>query len=529
MHSALQEHLGGGAVSRPQLQWNLEADIVVVGYGGAGSCAAITAHDAGDDVLVLEKAPVGGGNTGCCGGGMRIPADIPNAIKYYTGLTKGTVEPESIKALAEAMHRLPRDLEAWGAELEWTDRGKCTYPALPGSEAFHLVANLARPAAERERQAREGGTIYLMRGDSLFGFLDGQVKKRSIKVMFNTPATRLIQDPASREILGVIAGDGMRVKARKGVVLACGGFQNNREMLVNFVPNLTELPTQPYGTPYNTGDGIIMAAEVGAKLWHMSGAELGMFAPKAPSEEYGLGFRLEKTLRPGSRAIFVNRAGRRFMNEAVLLSHRKDLFKTQVFDEDIAGYPNIPMFMVFDETYRKARPIVGGHMGWWWVQKVYEWSEDNSAEVERGWIIKASTVRELAEKIHVDADGLQQTIDQYNSDCEKGSDPQFGRAKDYLAPLITPPFYATELCEPVINTQGGPKHDGKARIVDQSDRPIARLFGAGELGSYFFPLYEGASNVPEALAFGIIAAREAGRLARWDESGITDKQAVPAL
>ena len=97
------------------------------------------------------------------------------------------------------------------------------------------------------------------------------------------------------------------------------------------------------------------------------------------------------------------------------------------------------------------------------------------------------------------------------------------------SPLITPPFYATELCEPVINTQGGPKHDGKAQILDQNDRPIPRLYGAGELGSFFFPLYEGASHVPEALAFGIIAAREAGRLPRWDETGIDDKQTVSAL
>lgn len=510
-------------------RWDMETDIVVVGYGGAGVCAAITAHDAGDGVLVLEKAPVGGGNTGCSGGGMRIPADIPNAIKYYTGLTKGTVEAESIKALAEAMHALPQQLEAWGAELEWVDRGKCYYPTLPGASAFHRVANIARTTEEKERQAKAGGTVYLVRGQGLFAFLDAQAKKRPIDVRFNTPVTRLIQDPVSKEILGVAAGaDGrLHVKARKGVVLACGGFQANREMLVNYLPNLTELPTFSYGTPYNTGDGIVMAAEAGAKLWHMSGAELGMFAPRLPSEHYGMGFRLERSMRPGGQAIYVNRTGRRFMDESVLLSHRKDLFKVQAFDEDTASFPNIPMFMVFDEAYRKARPIVGGHSGWWWVQKVYQWSEDNSAEVERGWISRADTVRELAGKIGVDADGLEQTIARYNADCARGEDPQFGRARNTLAPLVAPPFYATELCEPVINTQGGPKRDGRARILDRNDRPIPRLYGAGELGSFFYPLYEGASNVPEALAFGIVAAREAGGLARWD--GETGKGRLPAV
>ena len=95
------------STARPWLPevWDEEADLVVVGYGGAGSCAAIAAHDAGQSVLVLEKAPVGGGNTGCCGGGMRIPTNVPNAIAYYNGLMRG-VEQESIRTLAEAPGRV---------------------------------------------------------------------------------------------------------------------------------------------------------------------------------------------------------------------------------------------------------------------------------------------------------------------------------------------------------------------------------------------------------------------------------------
>lgn len=521
MYQALKQR--GMSIEKPWLPqaWDSEADIVVVGYGGAGSCAAIAAHDAGDSVLVFEKAPVGGGNTGCSGGGMRIPSDIPNGIKYYAALTQGTVETDALRALAEAMCQLPARLEAWGAELEWTDRGKCTYPALAGSSAFHRVANLARSASEKARQAEAGDTIFLVRGDGMFAFLHDQVQRRSISVTYNTPVHKLVQDPVTKHILGVVTGslDGDEVrfiKARKGVVLACGGFQNNHEMLVNFLPNLTALPVYPYGSPYNTGDGITMASEVGAKLWHMSGAELGMFAPKAPSEKFGLGFRLEKTLRPGSTSIFINKSGKRFMDESVLLSHRKDLFQVQAFSEETADYPNIPLFMVFDETYRRARPIVGGHMGWWWVQKSYAWSEDNSAEVELGWIKKGETIAELADQINVDPASLQETIERYNTDCRQGRDSQFGRAKKCLMPLVTGPYHVTELCEPIINTQGGPKRNGKSQVLDRYDQPIPRLYAAGELGSFFYPLYEGASNVPEALAFGIVAAEAAGRLERWD-------------
>ena len=496
--------------------WHREADIVVVGYGGAGSTAAIAAHDAGHSVLVLEKAPFGGGNTGCCGGGMRVPRDASRALEYYRALTQGTVEDESLQAMAAAIHALPARMESWGAELEWIKRG-LDYPNLPGAETFGEVVSISRTKEEKARQA--GGPIFAVRGDGLFAFLDGQVKQRRIPVLFNSPGESLVQDPVTREILGVSAMENgsqhVFIKARKAVILCCGGFQNNREMLVNFLPYLSALPTTPYGTPYNTGDGIHMACEVGAKLWHMSGVELGQFAPRIPSEKYGLGFRLEKALRPQSQVIYVNKAGRRFMDESVLLSHRKDLFQVQAFNQETAGYPNIPFFMIFDDAYRAPRPIVGGHMGWWWVHKVYQWSEDNSAEVDLGWITRADSIAELAVKMGMDPQGLEQSVQEFNRSCESGVDPAFGRSRTSMAPLLKPPFHATELCEPIINTQGGPKHNRHAQVLDRHDRPIKRLYAAGELGSFFYPLYESASNVPEALAFGIVAAEHAIRLESW--------------
>lgn len=500
-------------------KWDIEADVVVVGYGGAGVCAAIAAHDAGAQVLILEKAPVAGGNTGCSRGGMRIPTDVPGAIEFYRALTQGTVDEESIRALAEAIFELPRRLEEWGAELETFPLGT-EFPTLPGSQSFHQCVSLARTARQKAEQEKLG-RAYATHGDQLFAFLENQATTRGIRAMFETPAKELIQDPLTKEILGVRAQRSggeieVCVKARRGVVLACGGFQNNQEMLVNFLPFLTQLPVYPYGTPYNSGDGIAMASEVGAKLWHMSGCELGNFAPKAPSEKFGVGFRLEKHLPSGSQAIYVNKYGKRFMNESILLSHRKDLFEVQIFDHDRAEYPNIPLYMVFDETYRKKRPIVGVHMGWWYVHGLYKWSDDNSAEIEQGWIVKADTIRELAERIKMDPIALAATVSDYNGYCATGEDPEFGRFKDWLVPLETPPYYATELCEPIINTQGGPKHDARAQVLNKNDKPIPRLYAAGELGSFFFPLYESASNIPEALAFGRIAGAHAAALSSWE-------------
>jgi len=500
-------------------QWDFEADVVVVGYGGAGVCAAVVAHDAGAQVLILEKAPFAGGNTGCSRGGLRIPTEVPGAIKFYRGLTQGTVDEESLCALAEAIVALPQRLEEWGAELESFPLAS-EFPALPGSECFNQCISLARTAQQKAEQEK-AGRAYATHGDQLFRFLENLVKQRAIKAMFETPAIELIQDPLTKEILGVRAQHKgaeipICVKARRGVVLACGGFQANQEMLVNYLSFLTQLPVYPYGTPYNTGDGIAMAAEVGAKLWHMSGCELGTFAPKAPSEKFGVGFRLEKHMPSGSQAIYVNKYGKRFMNESVLLSHRKDLFEVQYFDHDRAEYPNVPFYLVFDETFRKRRPIVGVHMGWWYVHGLHKWSDDNSAEIEQGWIVKADTIKELAAKIGVDPAALQATVSNYNGYCATGKDPEFGRFKDWLVPLKTPPYYATELCEPIINTQGGPKHNGQAQVLDKNDQPIPRLYAAGELGSFFFPLYESASNIPEALAFGRIAGAHAAALTPWD-------------
>ncbi len=507
--------------SRPWLpeKWDFEADVVIVGYGGAGVSAAIAAHDAGVSMLVLEKAPVGGGNTGCCGGGSRIPSDVPNAIKFYRALCHGTNDEELIRALAEAMVELPRWLESLGAELEWLKQG-LNFPTLPGAESFSRIVSIARTPQQVAEQKAAGGTVYPTRGDQLFGFLDKQAKKRAIRVMFNTPGKVLIQDPVTKEILGVraeSAGELISVKARRGVVLSCGGFQNNKDLLMNYLPYLTQLPVCSYGTPYNTGDGIEMAMEAGAKLWHMSGCELGMFALRIPSEKYGVGIRLERQLPKGSAALYVNKSGRRFMNEAQVLSHRKDPFTVQYFDHDRAEFPNIPFYMIFDESYRVKRPIVGMNMGWWCVQNVYKWSRDNSAEVAQGWIVKGDTIRELAAKIGLDPDAMEETVRKYSVQCTTGKDPEFARAKDWLVPLQSPPYYATELCEPIINTQGGPKHNALAQVLNRHDKPIPRLYAAGELGSFFFPLYESGSNVPEALSFGRIAGQQASALAPWNE------------
>ena len=118
--------------------------------------------------------------------------------------------------------------------------------------------------------------------------------------------------------------------------------------------------------------------------------------------------------------------------------------------------------------------------------------------------------------MRVDSDGLEETFSRYNEYCRIGEDPECGRPPKWLAAIDTPPYYATELCEPIMNTQGGPKHNARAQVLDKNDKPIPRLYAAGELGSFFFPLYEGAGNIPEALAFGRIAGEHAAGQKPWE-------------
>lgn len=140
----------------------------------------------------------------------------------------------------------------------------------------------------------------------------------------------------------------------------------------------------------------------------------------------------------------------------------------------------------------------------------YSWSKDNGAEISRGWIAWGSSLRDLAEKIGVNPPALENTITEYNRACEGGEDP-LGRPKDKLNPLGPGPYYAMKLWPCLLNTQGGPRRNVKAQVLYPDGTPVPRLYGAGELGSLFGFLYQGAGNISECLAFGRIGGREAAK------------------
>ena len=486
-------------------RWNKEVDVVVVGFGGAGAAAAIEVAEAGGKVLILEKMPHAGGNTAVSSGAMALPNDLAKGIAYMKAQTFGTVnDDELIKTFVESLMALPDWFRSLGADIKMN-------PPLPGLPSSYFPKLPGSDAIQGRWMINPGKS-----GEALFKFMLGQVDKRKIEVLFETPAGRLVQDPATREIRGVIArtkqGD-LAIKARKGVVLSCGGYENNPEMKAYFnYPGMTIFPA---GTPGNTGDGIKMVSEVGAQLWHNYCFEWRSPGIMAASQKVGTAVMAEMSSR--YPFIMVNKAGKRFQNESKGMTHTRDTLPITRFSHDMPGYPNLPFYAVFDETMRKAGPIAtqGSGTSYADVHKLFEWSKDNQAEIDKGWIVKADTISELAQKLGVDAAGLEDTVAKYAKYCENGVDPEVNRPKRALLPLKNPPYYATELCLVMLNTMGGPKHNANAQVLDYDNKPVPRLYAAGEFGSIFGAIYQGGQNMPEAYAFGRIAGKNAAAAKPW--------------
>lgn len=517
---------GDGSMPWLPRKWDREADVVVVGSGYAGSNAAIASHDAGAKVLILEKAPeqFAGGNSSVSGGGMSIPSNLEDAKKYYRALGFGTVPEDLVSDLSEAMIKVPEQLKKIGIEvapIRMTFGAPAAKPASVAPARAPSGLNLLPGAGNNRIYAivPKDGFPHMGTGNELYLAHKRCLQNRQVEILYEAPAKELIQNPVDKSIQGVVAeqnGKKIFIKARRAVVLACGGYEANYEMQVYY--NFPGIKIYPWGTPYNTGDGIKMVSEVGAPLWHTCNLEWDGPCVKVPSEKYGISVMAGICTVSGvpGNYILVNKYGKRFMNDTKSLTHIKESLELTYFNHEKVEYPNLPFYIIFDETYRMKHPLVPKNTFQWnHVHKVVEWSFDNSAEIEKGWVLKANTIKELAAKAGIDPDGLEATVSRYNEHCQAGKDADFNRRPENLFPVATPPYYAAELALTVTNTQGGPKHNGKAQTLNKDNKPIPRLYSAGEFGSFFGFLYPGGSNIPEAIAFGRIAGENAAAEKPW--------------
>jgi succinate dehydrogenase/fumarate reductase flavoprotein subunit len=263
--------------------WDEEADVVVVGYGFAGSAAAIAAHDEGAKVLLLEKAPERhkGGNSRVCAQVLFWPNDIDKAKTYFRALAgpyMDNISDEMVQVWATEMYVNRTYLEGLG--MNPVSAGGAEFPEFAGSDCVQMLLHSDEQAAGNDESANSFD--HLLGGERLWiGVTEPALALRKVRRLYETAAVKLLK--VDGEVVGLIAeknGNAINIKAKRAVILTCGGFENNPSMVRTYVEGAPHI--YPAGTPYNTGDGIMMGIDVGADLWHMAniaGPELFFKAP----------------------------------------------------------------------------------------------------------------------------------------------------------------------------------------------------------------------------------------------------------
>ncbi|MFF0633118.1 FAD-dependent oxidoreductase [Nocardia sp. NPDC004151] len=471
------------------MSWDVETDVVVVGFGGAGCAAAISAHDAGARVLVLDKesGARAGGSTRVSGAVWFDNQDPERAAVYLRSLSAGRPIPEPvIEVWARETARNSAWMESLGIPIGLAVAPPAEFPDLEGSDVMRGWIGV---------EGRMGDGL-------LWAALSDAVRARDIEVRLGAAARELVTDDGT--VLGVLAetadGSPLRIRARRGVVLATGGFEADPDLVRDHL-RLTDPVV--WGTPAATGDGLRMAVKAGADLWHMSNM---MTLPGLRAPGYEAGFY---TAFPATNAfVYLGFDGRRLCNERVALGHGHARI-----NGSYQLFPTTPMHIVFDESARRAGPIVPGRerlaVGWASLIEGYEWSSDNSAEIGKGWIHRADTVEELAELIHVDPEVLRATLDRYNAACAAGSDDQFGRPAKTLAPISEPPYYAFTSAPILAWSNGGPRRNEHAEVLDPFGATIPGLYAAGNVSSTYSWCKDGGFHIADALAFGRVAGSRA--------------------
>lgn len=469
-------------------KWDYEADVVIVGYGAAGAIAAREAIAQGASALVLEKCDEfwAGGSTAASAGAV-FPNDVENMYKW----SRGYITREEIADITGTGLAVAGWLDANG--LDRSSGGKGVYATT--------------------KQA---------------------VDACGANVLYETPGKRLVVDPVTHEVFGVIAedaqGNEVAVKANKGVLLASGGFLGNEELVHRFVvPREVGLLNQ--GAPTCTGDGLLMAVSAGAALKNLTWMCLELnglcsLAYTKASEEIGTAIVHTCDGEQNGARIIVNQQGKRFMDEDKELIHTKCNYEPFNYAGGFMayeGFSNLPMYLIFDsQVMDNVRLSNGGSLssiGWAYAKDLYYWSEDNKAELERGWFVQADTIEELVEKLAehsgndpIDADALKETIETYNGYCADGYDPDFHRTEYFnmyygtpsMAPIGEPPYYACQVSPMAIYTIGGLHWGPGGATLDWDGNPIPGLYHAGDVGQYSEISVVG---IEDCMGMGAVACR----------------------
>ncbi len=501
------------------MRWDHKVDVVIVGYGGAGAITAITAHDLGASLLIIEKQPADTSDkihhtpsSRMCGGFFLCATDAKKAAEYLYWTSWGTTPRDCCEVMGQYMLTNEAYMLSLGGQVNRAKgfHGICEYGDIaPGGDALYMASHVGR-------------------GPGQFKVLMENIEKRKIPVLYGHRGRELILNDRNGEIIGVMTESEKKevyIKARKAVVLSTGGFEWDEEMKINY---LRAYPSYFYCNPANEGDGIKMGQKAGAALWHMNTISARVIPYiKDVRPAFGASF--------STPFILVNKYGKRFTTEpgdSDPTKYRSHGFWLECleFDSQKLEYPQIPCYQIFDESTRRKGPFVRsmekGLLPNGKLQYFYQWSRDNSKEIKKGWIITGESIEALAENIvgqdpenqgRMDVFILKDTIHQFNQYCRNGVDMEFNRSSSGLVPLITPPFYALKLYPGGPNTNGGLKKNAKGQVLDPNGRVIPRLYAPGENGSYFGFLYSGGGNICENLVWGRVTGENAAKEIPWDK------------
>lgn len=477
------------STSKPnEAKWDKEADVVIVGGGGTGLAASLQATLDGAKALVLEKAGIAGGTTNLSGGVMQAAGtdiqkqktsyqdDTPEKhYKLWLKAGEGTVDEELVKDLA---YKAPE-------HIQWlTDTVGLKWTSVYGHSHIPYVEESL--FADRIHVYENGGGIGS--GTILTKALLKVAEEKGALIEYETEVTKLLTNEAG-EVIGVTAkqkGAEIKVKAKKGVILAAAGIDQNKEMAKALNPqHYWDLTTQKcLCTPTNTGDGIRIAMEIGAAVCGFGGTI--DFCGKT-----GAATDNRVPLFP---SFIVNKKGRRFVCEdATYAYHYRAIFQQE---KQLDG----PTYMVFGESSLSAEKA--------------PWTKETVAkDVADGVVFKADTIEALADLIKVDPANLVSTLATWNSDMQNKKDNQYSR-KTGLAP-IEGPFYAYKNLSFNLGSLGGVKINVNGQVLRPNGEVIPRLYAGGlNAGAWIGPYYPGSGTaIMGTVHWGRKAGGHAAKLA----------------
>lgn len=450
-------------------------DVIVVGAGMAGHCAALEAARLGADVLLLEKTEQYGGSTRMCGGAFAFAG---TTIQQQRGIddTAELLEEDLMKAgkyrndrslvhtYARHQHEAYQWLQALGLCFDQVSLSGAQ--SVPRNHSIDPVLALET----LHRAALEAGVSY----------------------RDNARVERLLTESSSdtRQVVGVRLESGDELLATGGVVIATGGFSRSRELVERFVPHLRA--ALPMGGHGNTGDGLKMAWALGADLVDMAYAKGTFGAPVSePTANPEDAPRLISAMYRG--AIVVNAHGRRFCNESISYKAIGDLCLQQ---------ENALAFQIFDQTVMDQSaplPTVVNFRG----------------GLECGLVKQADSLENLAQQLGVNADALHLTVERYNQACAGLAEDEFGRTSlstgyGKPTPVQTAPFYGYACTTGLTSTYCGLHVDTHARVLDVYETPITGLYATGEvMGGFHGETYMSGSSLAKGCIFGRLASQHA--------------------